>query len=450
MKKVKETILTSIILFTMALPMPAQAAHFMETKTTLNFRSKASASSLAYGKIPAGTRVNIKDTSGNFGKIAYNGQTGYLGLKYLKPVEASMALRTDGRLLNFRSGASTTSPVLGYIPKNSLLPVVDETSHWRKVLWQGQLGWVAKKLTTPVVDLARRRTTINLNHRTGPGTGYASYGKIPAGTDLFVVQELTGWAQVYYQGKLAWVGTKYAKAMAKPVRPVDAPAILKQFPNVKYPWSPQYPENGDHGLPEYDSSYENSSGKLSLTFSSDWEYNNLTAKYLDVMKAKGVRATFFLTGNYMKNNPDLVRRMQAEGHGIASHSGTHIDSVASLATSLQATYDNLKLWEQRYREIFGTNPKNYLYRPPSGEFSDRLLALADWMGYRTILYNVALRDYDVNDQLSQAETMSKLLAQTKAGSIILLHNTSTANLAVLDDYIDAMRAKGYEFADPFQ
>ncbi|MPN54545.1 hypothetical protein SDC9_202216 [bioreactor metagenome] len=70
------------------------------------------------------------------------------------------------------------------------------------------------------------------------------------------------------------------------------------------------------------------------------------------------------------------------------------------------------------------------------------------MGYTTELYQVALRDWDPENQLSPEVTLESLLNQTKQGSIVLLHVVSSSDLEVLGEYIDTIRTKGWSFALP--
>jgi len=87
-------------------------------------------------------------------------------------------------------------------------------------------------------------------------------------------------------------------------------------------------------------------------------------------------------------------------------------------------------------------------RPPEGVYSERALALAQRMGYKTLFWSFAYADWDVNKQPEKSEAFIKITSNPHSGEIILLHAVSETNTAILGDVIDEYRAKGYEFTIP--
>jgi len=67
------------------------------------------------------------------------------------------------------------------------------------------------------------------------------------------------------------------------------------------------------------------------------------------------------------------------------------------------------------------------------------------MGYKTVLWSIAYKDWNVNDQPSREEAFSKLMGRLHPGAILLLHSTSATNAAILPELIAKYRELGYEF-----
>ena len=88
----------------------------------------------------------------------------------------------------------------------------------------------------------------------------------------------------------------------------------------------------------------------------------------------------------------------------------------------------------------------YLFRAPSGCFSEQALALAQSKGYRTVFWSFAYADWDASHQAEQTEALQNALNKLHGGAIYLLSASSTTNRAILGDMIDGIRAKGFEFA----
>ncbi len=176
---------------------------------------------------------------------------------------------------------------------------------------------------------------------------------------------------------------------------------------------------------------------VNLTFDEGYEYK-YTPAILDVLKEKNVKAVFFVTMSYVKNNPELIKRMIDEGHTVGNHSVNH----PSLPTcSLEKAYNEIK-------ELHDYMQKNYnytmtLFRFPMGESSDRMLALVQEMGYKSVFWNFAHRDWETDNQPDKETAKASIAKYTKNGTIYLLHAVSQTNTEILGEVIDDIRAKGY-------
>ena len=200
---------------------------------------------------------------------------------------------------------------------------------------------------------------------------------------------------------------------------------------------------GRDQLRQYDAAYlgDPSRNVLYLTFDAGYE-NGCTEKILDVLQTHGVPAAFFLVGNYLEKNEDLVRRMVAEGHTVGNHTMHHCDM--SRLTDREAFSRELQDLEKLYREITGGELPKY-YRPPQGIYSEENLKMARELGYKTVFWSLAYVDWNRDAQPTEAEALAKLLPRTHPGAVILLHSTSTTNAAILDRLLETWKSEGYTF-----
>jgi len=180
--------------------------------------------------------------------------------------------------------------------------------------------------------------------------------------------------------------------------------------------------------------------KMYLTFDEGYE-NGYTPLILDTLRAKGVSAVFFVTLHYAKNNPDLIRRMINEGHVLGNHSAYH----GSLPNeTLEEAYDEVKILHDYIYDNFGYTMS--LFRFPEGASSDRTQALLQSMGYKSLFWSYAYKDWDPAAQPAPAAALERLTGAAHPGAIILLHAVSATNTEILGSLIDNYRSMGYELA----
>lgn len=180
---------------------------------------------------------------------------------------------------------------------------------------------------------------------------------------------------------------------------------------------------------------------LYLTFDAGYE-NGHTAAILDVLKKHKVPAAFFVVGTYIQQNPELVRRMAAEGHIVGNHTWHHwdMDRIGDRATFEQELADTAAAYEAA---VGAPMPK--YYRPPRGIYSERNLEMAKDLGYRTVFWSLAYVDWKQDEQPSREEAFAKLLGRVHNGAVVLLHSTSATNAEILDELLCKWEAMGYRF-----
>lgn len=200
---------------------------------------------------------------------------------------------------------------------------------------------------------------------------------------------------------------------------------------------------GADQLKQYGAAYlgDTSRKVLYLTFDAGYE-NGSTEKILDVLKKHEVKAAFFLVGNYIQRNADLVRRMVSEGHIVANHTMHHYDmSKLSDKAAFQKELTDL---EQLFFQTTGTEMPKY-YRPPQGIYSEDNLRMAQELGYKTVFWSLAYVDWNNDAQPSREEAFRKLLPRVHNGAVVLLHSTSRTNGEILDELLTKWKEMGYTF-----
>ncbi len=177
-----------------------------------------------------------------------------------------------------------------------------------------------------------------------------------------------------------------------------------------------------------------------LTFDAGYENGNIE-KILNVLKRQNVPAAFFILGNLVRSNPDLVCRMFDQGHLVCNHTYSHKTMVGKSRDVLANELNSLKSVCQ---ETIGKEISDY-YRPPEGRFDEESLNYANELGYKTIFWSFAYADWDNNKQMSPEKAKKKILDNVHNGEVMLLHPTSATNAAILEDVIVTLKSQGYRF-----
>ncbi|MEU5089917.1 polysaccharide deacetylase family protein [Streptomyces sp. NPDC021356] len=175
---------------------------------------------------------------------------------------------------------------------------------------------------------------------------------------------------------------------------------------------------------------------IALTFDAGPSENS--ARLLDILKEKKVPATFFLLGaRHIDKYPELVKRMAAEGHEVASHTWDHKIltkiSEAQIREELQRPNDAIE-------RLIGHKPT--LMRPPQGRTNDTVQRISKEMGMSEVLWSVTAKDYTTTDS---ALIEKRVLDQASRDGIILLHDIYDGTVPAVPGIIDALKERGYVF-----
>lgn len=179
--------------------------------------------------------------------------------------------------------------------------------------------------------------------------------------------------------------------------------------------------------------------KICLTFDEGYE-NGYTPQILDTLKEKKVKAIFFVTYDFASQNPDLVKRMIAEGHTVGNHSYRHY--------SMDEVSDDVAKEEVTYLHKYIKDKFNYTmsyFRFPKGEFSERSLQIVKDLGYKSVFWSFAYADWDPDNQTEENQAFTHICESTHPGAILLLHAVSKTNANILGKVIDDITKQGYTF-----
>ena len=173
--------------------------------------------------------------------------------------------------------------------------------------------------------------------------------------------------------------------------------------------------------------------KIAITF-DDGPHPKYTLKLLDGLKERNVKATFFVIGENVSNNLDVIKRMAEDGHLIGNHTYSHVQLTC---ISEEKAITEINKTSELITTYAGVSPK-YI-RPPYGMYSD---ALKRETNLTPVLWTVDPRDWSV---LNTDSVVKHVLKRAKSGDIILLHDIFDTSVEAAFQIIDALKAEGYEF-----
>ena len=178
---------------------------------------------------------------------------------------------------------------------------------------------------------------------------------------------------------------------------------------------------------------------ICLTFDEGYE-NGYTPAILDTLKEKNVKAIFFVTYDFAKDNPDLIARMIKEGHVVGNHSYHHYSmdelDVSTAKEEVRFLHDYIK---QNYNYTMS------YFRFPKGEFSEQSLGILRDLNYTSVFWSFAYADWEPDNQPDKTQALQNICDSTHPGEILLLHAVSKTNADILGDMIDKIRFQGYNF-----
>ncbi len=175
-----------------------------------------------------------------------------------------------------------------------------------------------------------------------------------------------------------------------------------------------------------------------LTFDAGYD-NGVLPKILNVLDEKGVKSTFFVTGDFVKRESDLLLQIAFQGHLVGNHTWGHKDITKLNDQELES---EIKKVEEAYYKLT-MRPMVKLFRPPSGQFNRESLLKVQNLGYKTFFWSLAYKDWETRNQKGEDFAYRSVMDNLHNGAIILLHTVSEDNCKALPSIIDGIREQGY-------
>lgn len=176
--------------------------------------------------------------------------------------------------------------------------------------------------------------------------------------------------------------------------------------------------------------------KIAISFDCAWG-DEYTEKLLEIMQEENITSTFFMVEFWTKKYPKHVAKIDQMGHEIGTHSATH-PYMSKL--SKEQIIKELTTSSNAITEI--TNKKVQVFRPPYGDYNDRLIDTAKELGLYTIQWDVDSLDWK---DLSATEIYNRVVKKVKNGSIVLFHNNGLHTAQALPLIIKELKQQGYTF-----
>ena len=207
--------------------------------------------------------------------------------------------------------------------------------------------------------------------------------------------------------------------------------------------TPEPPKGSVEMLRENNGVFVGNTAEKKVYFTFDLGYEaGYTGKVLDILKENGIKAVFFICGNYLKEEA-LIGRMLAEGHSLGNHTDRHKDLPTLSDEGIKTDIADL---QEKFENKYSGPPMKY-FRPPQGRFSEKVLKAAAAQGLKTMLWSIAIVDWG-KTPINAAENAAKIEKRLHPGAIILFHITNAGTPEMLKILIPKITAKGYLFGSP--
>lgn len=173
---------------------------------------------------------------------------------------------------------------------------------------------------------------------------------------------------------------------------------------------------------------------VSISFDASWGADK-TIAILDILDKYNVKTTFFLVGGWVDKYPDMLQEIASRGHEIGNHSDTHAHMNQ---LSEQGIRDELRIMSDKVENLTGVRPT--LFRPPYGEYNDRVITVARAEGYEAVQWSIDSLDW--KDRGTQ-DIIKQCTYRVDNGDIVLFHNDSNDIVNALPTVIQHYQSLGF-------
>jgi peptidoglycan/xylan/chitin deacetylase (PgdA/CDA1 family) len=179
-------------------------------------------------------------------------------------------------------------------------------------------------------------------------------------------------------------------------------------------------------------------GIVALTFDAGAEAGTAAPRVIQTLHDRAIKATFFLSGNWVQKYPELAEQIKEDGHEIANHSLTHPDltGLADNQIVFELDYTDQVVWD-----TVGVHTRPY-FRPPFGARNARVLAVAAASGFRSVYWTLDSADWLT--RATAAAVAEKVLRFAQPGDIVVEHVASDATAEALPTILDVFEERGWK------
>ncbi|MBZ4646361.1 MAG: polysaccharide deacetylase [Clostridia bacterium] len=174
---------------------------------------------------------------------------------------------------------------------------------------------------------------------------------------------------------------------------------------------------------------------ISISFDAAWG-NEDTQDLINILEQYKVKTTFFVVGGWVDKYPESVKALSDAGHEIMNHSNTHPHMTQ---LSVEKMKEEIKKCDDKIEAITGKRP--FLFRPPYGDYNDKVVQACREMGHYTIQWDVDSLDWK---ELGVDAIVERVTKRVKSGSIVLFHNAAKYTPAALPKILDTLQKEGYK------
>lgn len=190
---------------------------------------------------------------------------------------------------------------------------------------------------------------------------------------------------------------------------------------------------GDRKLPVY--SVQTTEKKIALSFDCAWGAEDFDSM-METLDKHNVKATFFMTGGFVSDNPECVKTLVEKGHEPGNHSEHHYDMATITAGEMKTEIMDV---HKKVKELTGKDMK--VFRPPYGSYNNELIDTVYGCDYYPIQWDVDSLDWK---GISAGEITKRVTGKVTNGSIVLFHNAGEHTPEALPDILDYLLGEGYE------
>lgn len=175
--------------------------------------------------------------------------------------------------------------------------------------------------------------------------------------------------------------------------------------------------------------------EVALTFDISWG-EEMPPKVTDILEEHGVQVTIFVSGPWARNHPEVVKRLAACGHELASHGYAHKNMSAWNAEQIS---DAIQKTHTIISDLTGQSA--CFIRPPNGDYDDLVIQVAEEEGYTVVIWSLDSLDW-LNPGVGKIT--DRVLSRVRPGDVILMHASDTCKQTdlALPAVLDGLKAQG--------